>query len=681
MKRLLSLLLLSTLLLAPLSAHKKVAVVLSGGGAKGMAHIGALKVIEQSGVPIDIVVGTSMGAIVGGLYAIGYSPEQLDSIVMSQDWRTLLSDMQDRKTQTLAMREETERYIFSIPFSGKPQEALSGGVIRGRNIGNMLWQLTRDYHDSIRFDQLPIPFACVSQDVATGAEIVHTQGILPIAMRASMSIPGVFAPIRLEDKLLVDGGIINNFPVDVARRMGADLVIGVDVQDTLKSAAELQKDLIGQLSQLIDLQSKDRWLKNIGNSDVYIKVDIKGYNTASFNTNAIDSLIDRGQQAATRRYNELLAVRERAGLTDTVPRRPSLTHLPTAPVPAVGNQQKKDLHILTGDAPQNTINLGARYDNEQLAALIFSSKFQISDWKRHSFYTALRLGKHTYGLIEYALHLGRAWHLSANYELSYNDFNINQRGERVYEISFLRHKGSVAFTKSWKKTSLSIGARYHNYDYGSFLYKFENSLAKDIHTESYFKFGGTYTFSSMDDAYFPTRGHELKAQYNYVVVATNHTQPFHAASIAWKATFSPHRRWTLQPRVSGRYITTENTVSEINAFGGQEPGKYFEQQMAFYGVNRFEVARRALIIGGLESRYRIGKRHFVGVAGNFGLTSDTWVHFFRNAFGNDEHRGFDLWGIALKYDLRTLIGPVGLTVHYSNRTRTVNGYIRAGFNF
>lgn len=679
MKRLLSLICLLAVLPFSLAARPKIAVVLSGGGAKGMAHIGALKVIEQAGLPVDIVVGTSMGAIVGGLYAIGYSPEQLDSIIMSQDWRTLLSDKQDRKTQTLQMREEAERYILSVPFSGKPQEALSGGVIRGRNIGAMLWQLTRDYHDSIRFDRLPIPFACVSQDVATGAEIVHTSGVLPIAMRASMSIPGVFAPIHLDNKLLVDGGIVNNYPVDVARRMGADIVIGVDVQDTLKTAAELQKDIIGQLSQLIDLQSKDRWQTNIAQSDVYIKVNIKGYNTASFTTTAIDTLIDRGSQAATAQFEKLIAIRNRIGVGDSIERRSPLPNVPTAPVAATDNAQKGYLHTLVGDAPSNTINLGARYDNEQLAALIFSSSFQIPRWKRHTFYVALRLGKHTYGLIDYALHLGRAWHLSVDYELSYNDFNINQRGERVYEISFLRHQGSVAFTKSWKKTSLSIGARYHNYDYGSFLYKFENNLAEDIHTESYFKFGGTYTFNSQDDAYFPTSGHELKGKYNYVVSTTRHAQPFHAASIAWKAAFSPRKRWTLLPRVAARYLTTENTVSEVNTFGGQEEGKYFEQQITFYGVNRFEVARPALIIGGVESRYQIGKRHFVSLVGNFGLSSNTWGHFFRNAFSSHPDDGFDMWGTALKYDLRTVIGPIGLTLHYSNLTRTVNGYIRAGF--
>lgn len=646
-----------------------------------MAHIGALKVIERAGLPVDMVVGTSMGAIVGGLYAIGYSPEQLDSIVMSQDWRTLLSDKPGRKAQTLQMREEAGRYILSIPFSGKPQEALSGGMIRGRNIGAMLWQLTEAYHDSIRFDRLPIPFACVSQDVATGTEMVHTAGVLPIAMRASMSIPGVFAPVPLGDKLLVDGGIVNNFPVDVARQMGADVVIGVDVQDTLKSAANLQRDLLGQLSQLIDLQGKDRWLQNIASSDVYIKVNIKGYNTASFNIEAIDTLIERGVQAATEKFDTLQALRRQLGPSPPTSARPRIADIPTTPAPPVGNMQKASWQRLVGEAPSNTINLGARYDNEELAALFFSSSFQLPARKRHTFFVALRLGKYTYGLADYTLRLGHGWHLTGSYKLGYNDFNINEKGERVYGVSFLQHQGVAAFTKSWSRGTFSLGVRYHNYDYGSFLYRFEDSPAADIHTESFFKFGGTYTFNSMDDAYFPTKGHRLQAHYDYVISTLHDHRPFHTASIGWEAAFSPHRHWTIQPRVNGRYLTAENTVAEMNTFGGQEAGKYFEQQLPFYGVNRFEMARRALVIGGIEGRYRIGKRHFVTAAGNFGVSSDTWSRFFRRAFGNDEERGFQLWGVALKYDLRTPIGPIGLTVHYSNRTQGLNGYIRAGFHF
>lgn len=201
---------------------------------KGTAHIGALKVIEEAGVPIDMIVGTSMGSIIGGLYAIGYTTEQLDSIFMAQDWNTLLSDKAYRNALNLQTREQNSQYILSVPFFEKPQDLISGGVIKGRNIGRMLWQLTEGYHDSIDFQKMPIPFACISQDLVTGEEIVFRNGVLPIAIRASMSIPGAFAPISMNGKLLIDGGIINNYPVDVARQMGADIVIGVDVQDPMK---------------------------------------------------------------------------------------------------------------------------------------------------------------------------------------------------------------------------------------------------------------------------------------------------------------------------------------------------------------------------------------------------------------------------------------------------------------
>ena len=200
-------------------SRPKVGVVLSGGGAKGTAHVGVLKVLEKAGIPIDYIVGTSMGAIVGSLYSIGYSPEELDSIMMKQDWKQLLSDQQKRENMSLESKEQSDKYILSLPFHERPQDAISGGVLRGRNIGNMLWDLTEGYHDSIDFQKMPIPFACVSQDVVTGEEIVHTSGVLPIAVRASMSLPGVFAPVVLGDHILIDGGMVNNYPVDVARKL------------------------------------------------------------------------------------------------------------------------------------------------------------------------------------------------------------------------------------------------------------------------------------------------------------------------------------------------------------------------------------------------------------------------------------------------------------------------------
>ena len=230
--------LLLSFTVSPTDAHtypsrKKVGLVLSGGGAKGMAHIGAIKVIEEAGIPIDYVVGTSMGSIIGGLYAIGYTPEQLDSMVRVQDWMFLLSDQIQRKDMNLMEREADEKYVISVPFSKKAIKDVTGGLIKGQNIDNLFSELTLGYHDSLSFNKLPIPFACVAENLVKGQEYVFHDGVLSTAMRASMAIPGVFTPVRLDSMVLVDGGVVNNYPVNVAKQMGADIIIGVDVQSEL----------------------------------------------------------------------------------------------------------------------------------------------------------------------------------------------------------------------------------------------------------------------------------------------------------------------------------------------------------------------------------------------------------------------------------------------------------------
>ena len=665
----------------PATARPKVGVVLSGGGAKGTAHIGALKVMEEAGIPIDIIVGTSMGSIIGGLYAIGYTPGQLDSIFMAQDWTALLSDKSGRTAIDLQAREQSSQYILSVPFFEKPQDLISGGLIKGRNVGNMLWQLTEGYHDSIDFRTMPIPFACVSQDLVTGKEVVFRNGILPIAIRASMSIPGVFAPVDTDGKLLIDGGITNNYPVDVALDMGADIIIGVDVQDPLKNAEELKNNLFSQLNQLIDLQRKDRWQQSIDSSDVYIKVNVKGYSTASFNTVAIDSLIDRGEQAARLQIDTLKAIARRLRGTDTA----SVRHREVPPYyymhrpGGVEARYASALKTLVGDAPDNSINLGLRFDNEELAALLFNGKMRLGTKKNHNLDLTLRLGMQTYGDVHYGLHLGRQWLFTLGYRYAYNDFNLYEKGERAYGINFNHHLGEVGFTRSWKYVRLKLGGIYQLYNYGSFLYRFAGRTPTDITKESFLKFGAEYAVSTLDNKYFPTRGSEFFMTY-YYAIPLNGKKAFHTAGIHWGAAFSFNSRFTLVPRVEGRYLTSENTVAEMNTIGGQERGKYFSQQIPFFGMNYSEMTRRSLVVVGVEARQRIGGKHYVSGVFNVAATSDDWMHFFKNSFGGSELSGFHVFGGAIRYDLRTFIGPVGLTICFSDRAKTA-GYIRAGFNF
>ena len=301
----------------PRPAHrKKVGVVLSGGGAKGMAHIGVLKVIEKAGIPIDYVVGTSMGSIIGGLYSIGYSPEQLDSMVRRQDWTFLLSDKIPRSEQNLSERDASQKYVFSIPFGKGVKAEVFGGLIRGQNLANLFSELTIGYHDSINFNKLPIPFACVSENIVNGNEVNFHEGVLATAMRASMAIPGVFTPVRLDSMVLVDGGVVNNYPVNVARAMGADLIIGVDVQSELKPAGELNS-AGAILGQLVNLMGQDLYKKNLKETTTYIKVNVEGYSAASFTPSAIDTLIMRGEEAAMAQDSALMALKSQLGLDST----------------------------------------------------------------------------------------------------------------------------------------------------------------------------------------------------------------------------------------------------------------------------------------------------------------------------------------------------------------------------
>lgn len=216
-------------LMAQGEVRPKVGLVLSGGGAKGVAHIGVLKVLEEAEIPIDFISGTSMGAIIGGLYSIGYTAEKLDSMVRTQDWMFLLTDQIARPYSSFNTKYEKKHFLVNVSLGADKKISAPSGIIKGQGILNKFTGLTTGYHQIESFDSLPIPFACVAGDLKSGKEIVIRKGNLPLAMRTSMAVPGVFEPVYRNDMVLVDGGIFNNFPVDVAKEMGADITIGVDL--------------------------------------------------------------------------------------------------------------------------------------------------------------------------------------------------------------------------------------------------------------------------------------------------------------------------------------------------------------------------------------------------------------------------------------------------------------------
>ena len=272
----------------------KVGVVLSGGGAKGFAHIGVLKVLEDAGVKIDYIGGTSMGAVVGGLYASGYSARQIDSIFHDTNFDELLSDYIPRESKSFYEKHNDELYALTLPFD-KLTIGIPIALSRGLYNYNLLNKLLHNVRHVRKFDQLPIPFVCVATNIETGEEVMLREGYLPEAILASSAFPSLFSPVEINGQLLIDGGVTNNYPVEEIRRMGADIIIGVDVQDDLQTREKLSEAtrILVQISNLEMIQSMKR--KQLL-TDIYIKPDIKNYSVISFDKGR--EIIAKGEEAA-----------------------------------------------------------------------------------------------------------------------------------------------------------------------------------------------------------------------------------------------------------------------------------------------------------------------------------------------------------------------------------------------
>ena len=272
----------------------KVGIVLSGGAAKGIAHIGALKVIEEAGLPIDFIGGTSMGGIIGGLYSIGYNASELEKIVLTEDWNRLLSD--DINRRDLSIDEKTEEDLFFVSFPiHESKVVLPTGIIAGQNIENRLNNLCAHVYNLKDFNQFQIPYLCVAMDVVSGDEVVIRSGYLPEAMRSTMAIPSLFEPVKKDTLQLVDGGVLNNFPADHVKNMGADILIGIDV-GLESDSANRKNDLFKILGQTVMWTSAKKKDANRALCDIMIFPNLSGYGLSSFNES--DSLIARGEKAA-----------------------------------------------------------------------------------------------------------------------------------------------------------------------------------------------------------------------------------------------------------------------------------------------------------------------------------------------------------------------------------------------
>ncbi len=271
---------------AQAQGRPRIGLVLGGGGARGAAHVGVLKVLKEMHIPIDCIAGTSMGAIVGGLYASGFSPEEIEREIREMDWDDVLEDQPPRPERQFRRKRDDDLYLVKKQVgyeSGRLELPL--GFIQGQKLDLELVRLTQHVAAIRHFDELPIPFRAVATDIETGDEIVLSSGNLARAIRASMAVPGAFDAVELDGRLLVDGLVTNNVPLDVAREMGADIAIVVNVGTPLKARNEITSALaiIEQYSNIVGEQNVTRQLDTLRETDVYIRPELGDISTSDFN--------------------------------------------------------------------------------------------------------------------------------------------------------------------------------------------------------------------------------------------------------------------------------------------------------------------------------------------------------------------------------------------------------------
>src|SRR5882762_10382190 len=281
------------------ATRPRICLVLSGGGARGMAHIGVLKVLEDLKIPIDCIAGTSMGAIVGGLYASGMTAAEIDATMRSLDWQEAFHDAPPRRDLAFRRKQDDRNFLVRLPLGLKHgQILLPKGFIQGQKLQETLRQLTLPFSNSTDFGLLPTPFRAVATDLETGNAVVMDKGDLAIAMRASMSAPGVFAPVESNGRLLVDGGLAENLPVNVARAMHADILIVSDVSFPLQQRAALDSaiSISNQMLAILVRKDSDRQKASLSPQDILIEPNLGSTPAADFTQPT--AVIARGEDAA-----------------------------------------------------------------------------------------------------------------------------------------------------------------------------------------------------------------------------------------------------------------------------------------------------------------------------------------------------------------------------------------------
>ncbi|WP_281756267.1 patatin-like phospholipase family protein [Neptunitalea chrysea] len=712
----------------------KVGLVLSGGGAKGFAHIGALKVLEEAGVRVDYIGGTSMGAIIGALYASGYSPDEMDSIFKAVDFDVLIQDILPRSAKTFYEKEDAERYAITLPFN-KFKVGFPKSISKGQNIYNLLARLLSPVSDINEFDKLPIPFFCIATDIETGEGVKLTKGYLPEAILASGAFPSLFRPVEIDGKVLIDGGVVNNYPIEEVKKMGADYVIGIDVQDGLAKNDELNS-AVSVLLQINNYRTVHDMQKKAKETDLYIHPNMDNYTVVSFDEGA--AIIDEGEKAAFDKYDKLreIALQQKK----EADRKPCVVsdsvfvdglelngneHYSRAYIKGklrflngekisfddlnngIGNMLatnnfnsvKYKLHHTEGDKyklildieenkDKFLLRLGVHYDDlYKTSALVnVTGKNLLQDDDRAGL--DFIIGDNIRYNFEY--YVDKGFYTSYGFKSTFNYFKIDVDGDlfNIGADDFALNKINVSLanlvnqvyiqTVFREEFSIGLGAEHSRY-----VLETEN-LINGESTKTYFDKSNYYSafgylkLDTYDNKYFPKSGIFFDGRANTYLFSSDYTKAFDELTVVngqfGVAVPFIKNKLSLNMSFSAGFALGDNNLKTFDFILGGYGNKFVNNMISFYGYDFASISGDSYIKGLATLDYEPFKRNHI----NFSYNA---ANVGSDIFTGEWFSLPDYSGYAIGYGVESFIGPMEMKYTWSPERGEGNWFFSIGYWF
>jgi len=716
--------------------NPKVGLVLSGGGAKGLAHIGVLKTLDSLGVRVDYIAGTSTGAVIGGLYASGYSGKQLDSIVSSTNFDLLISDEVPRESKTFYERKNAEKYTLSLPFDNFKIH-LPSSISRGQNVLNLLSELTLHVSGVEDFSKLPIPFYCVATDMLIGEEVILDRGNLAQAIAASSALPTLFQPQILDDKLLMDGGIVDNYPIRGLKSKDLDIIIGVDVQSNLLSIEQLES-VSNILIQINNFSAAKEMIGKPELTDIYIKPDVKKYSVVDFENSL--KIMQEGHKETNKYLDQLKSIAEAQGFTKTERKIPNFNEIKINDISISGLEKYTSSYIrgklrfrsgetisfddfgkgvnnlvatnnfdsflykfspdgegyifsakVTEAKTTTFIKFGVHYDQlYKSAALLNLTKKQLL-LKNDVLSLDIILGDNTRYNFDYYIDKGFYWSVGFNSKyIGFNNFTdpAGLINEDVYpeidkiQTSFreFTHQFFVE-TLIKKDLAIKIGVELKDLKITTndnvFLSFFDTPKYK-FEDEGFYSLFGSLKVDTIDNKFFPTSGFLLEGDFKLYFASSDFRSDFNEFSIVKSQiskAFKIANKLSMNIGAEGGFKVGNNDSKALHFGLGGYGSNYFNNYSSFYGYDYFSLNGNSFIKIASTVDYEFTNNHHFNFSANFANIGDDL--FLSSEWANSPSYG----GYSVGYGLETIFGPIELKYNWSAESNESGFYVNVGYWF